>query len=286
MKRWLREPLLHFLLIGAVLWAASSLGGERRAAAGDEIVVSAARIEQLTAVFIKTRQRLPTRAELDRLIEDWVREELAYREGKQMGLDRDDTIVRRRIRQKLEFFVEGLTDQIDPGEEQLAVYLRDHADLFRRDPLLDFRQVYLSPDEHRGTLEADAAELLETLRTTPDVDIYALGDRLMVDRVFRDTPLREVRAVFGDEFANRLVELEVGRWTGPIRSGYGMHLVVLGRKLPGRLPELAEVRDEVLREWQNAARERALRDFYDAMAERYEIRVEWPADEPTGDESP
>ncbi|MCA8978550.1 MAG: peptidyl-prolyl cis-trans isomerase [Planctomycetes bacterium] len=286
MKRWLREPLLHFLLIGAVLWAASSLGGERRAAAGDEIVVSAARIEQLTAVFIKTRQRLPTRAELDRLIEDWVREELAYREGKQMGLDRDDTIVRRRIRQKLEFFVEGLTDQIDPGEEQLAVYLRDHADLFRRDPLLDFRQVYLSPDEHRGTLEADAAELLETLRTTPDVDIYALGDRLMVDRVFRDTPLREVRAVFGDEFANRLVELEVGRWTGPIRAGYGMHLVVLGRKLPGRLPELAEVRDEVLREWQNAARERALRDFYDAMAERYEIRVEWPADEPTGDESP
>lgn len=268
--------MLHFLAIGAVLWAASSLGSDRRAPADNEIVVSAARLEQLTAVFYKTRQRLPTRSELDGIVEDWVREELAYREGTGMGLDRDDTIVRRRIRQKLEFFVEGLTDQLDPGDEELAAYLADHADDFRRDPLLDFRQIYLSPDEHRDTLDADAAALLETLRSTPDVDIYALGDRLLVDREFRDTPLREARAVFGLEFAERLAALETGAWTGPIRSGYGAHVVIVDRKVAGRLPELDEVRPEVLREWHNAARERALRDFYDAMAERYEIRIEWP----------
>lgn len=281
MKRWLREPLLHFLAIGAVLWAASSLRDDRNAPTDNEIVVSAARIEQLTAVFYKTRQRLPTRSELDGIVDDWIREELAYREGTAMGLDRDDTLVRRRIRQKLEFFVEGLTDQIDPGDEELAAFLAEHADRFRRDPQLDFRQVYLSPDERRGTLEADANALLELLHSTPDVDIYSIGDRLMIDREFRDTPVREARAVFGLEFAEQIIELETGSWSGPIRSGYGEHLVIVDRKLAGRLPELSEIREEVLREWHNSARERALRDFYAAMAERYEIRVEEPvAEEP------
>lgn len=285
MKRWLREPLLHFLLIGAVLWAASSLGSDRQAPADDEIVVSAARVEQLTAVFLKTRQRLPTHAELDGLVEDWVREELAYRESQNMGLDHDDTIVRRRLRQKLEFFVEGLTDQATPSDEELAAFRVEQADRFRRDPVLDFRQVYLSPDVHADTLEADAEALLEMLRSKPDVDIYALGDRLMVDREFLATPLREARAVFGTEFAERLAQLEIGEWHGPIRSGYGHHVVIVDRKIPGRLPELDEIRDEVLREWHNAARERALRDFYDALAERYEIRVERPASETPRDES-
>ena len=134
MKRWLREPLLHFLAIGAVLWAASSLLEEPAGPSDDELVVSEGRIEQLVAVFLKTRQRLPTRSELDALIEDWIREELAYREGTAMGLDRDDTIVRRRVRQKLEFFVEGLTDQIDPEDEDLQEYLAEHADAFRSEP--------------------------------------------------------------------------------------------------------------------------------------------------------
>jgi PPIC-type PPIASE domain len=239
-------------------------------------VVSAARVEQLTTVFYKTRGRLPTRSELDLLLDDWVREELAYREGRNMGLDRDDTMVRRRIRQKLEFFVEGLTDQAEPTEQDLADYLAQHAGDFREEPALDFRQVYLNP-ERGEQLDADAAELLERLRAGEVDDLHALGDRLMIDSEFRDTPLREVRALFGIAFAQALSEQQLGRWLGPIPSGYGAHLVIVDHKVDGRMPELAEIRDEVRREWHNAARERALADFYEAMAQRYEVEIEWPA---------
>ena len=118
------------------------------------------------------------------------------------------------------------------------------------------------------------------------LDLYAVGDRLLLDREFRDVPLREVRALFGLEFAQALPGLEVGRWTGPLRSGYGAHLVVVDELTPGHLPDLAEIRAQVLREWQNSAKERALADFYATMRLRYEVRVEWPEVEATDDEAP
>ena len=136
MKRALKEPLLHFLLLGAALFAAFSVLSARGEMPGDAIVVSPGKVEHLAALFSRTWQRPPTREELDGLINDFVREEAAYREGMAAGLDRDDTIIRRRIRQKLEFVAEDLARQIEPSDEDLAAYLAAHPDDFRVDPRL------------------------------------------------------------------------------------------------------------------------------------------------------
>lgn len=285
-RSWAREPLLHFLAIGAVLWAASSLTGDDGAPRDDQVVVPAARVEQLAVLFEKTRMRPPTRAELEGLIDDWVREEIAYREAQSMRLDHGDAIVRRRLRQKFEFFIEDLTEQVDPTDDDLRAYLAEHADRFRRPSRYDFDQVYLSADR-REDPEGDARALLRDLRAGEAGPLETLGDGLMISAEQRDAPAFEVDARFGPRFSSSLDELTVGTWHGPLTSGYGLHLVLLHRRVEGALPSVDEVRDELSREWRNARRERALRDAYDALRERYEVTVEWPtagdvADDATG----
>ncbi len=179
MRRLLREPLLHFLLLGAAIFAVYSwlAGGEGRAP--DEIVVSAGRIEHLAALFARTWQRPPTREELEALVDEFVLEEAVYREGAAIGLDRDDTIIRRRIRQKLDFVAGDLAWRIEPSEDELIAYLSAHPDDFRLEPRLTFRHVYLNPEERGAAIEADARTLLLTLNGDGTLDASAMGDRTL-----------------------------------------------------------------------------------------------------------
>ena len=137
-SRWIREPLFHFLVLGAALFAVFSVTSDRDQPGEGEIVVSAGKIEHLTALFARTWQRPPTRQELEGLINDYVREEAAYRRGMAMGLDQDDTIIRRRIRQKLDFIADDLASLAEPTEEELAAYLAEHPEDFRVDPSITF----------------------------------------------------------------------------------------------------------------------------------------------------
>ena len=131
--RLLREPLLHFLILGAALFAIHGyVSSDTETPAGDAIVVSGGKIEHLAALFTRTWQRPPSRTELEGLVNDFIREEAAYREGTEIGLDRNDTIIRRRIRQKLEFLTKDIADQQEPSDEELQTYLDEHADKFRR----------------------------------------------------------------------------------------------------------------------------------------------------------
>jgi len=196
------------------------------------------------------------------------------------GLGLDDTIIRRRIRQKLEFVAEDLARRIEPTDDDLAAYLSAHEDDFRIDPRLTFRQVYLDPERRGDALAADARELLVLLNADASVDAGALGDRTLLDHGNADYPLRMVAGLFGPEFAASIVDLDPGTWHGPIASGYGMHHVIVDERVAGRVPGLDEVRDEVLREWDNVRRVEAIDDFYDDLLDRYEIVIEWPAPAP------
>ncbi|MCA9285305.1 MAG: peptidyl-prolyl cis-trans isomerase [Phycisphaerales bacterium] len=276
MKQLLREPLLHFILLGAVLFAVVSVVRRPDQPQADRIVVSAGKIEHLAALFARTWQRPPTRKELDGLIEDYVREEAAYRAGTAAGLDRDDTVIRRRIRQKLEFVAEDLAAQASPSDEELAAYLAAHPEAFRVDPRLSFRQVYLDPARHRDSLEQDALQVLAALKEDPSLDASALGDRIMLEHAYRDLSANQIDSLFGGTFADRLLELQPGSWQGPIASGYGLHLVFVDDRTEGRVADLSEVRDQVRREWENARRLEALDAFYQGLIDRYEVVVEWP----------
>jgi len=265
-----REPLLHFLLIGAALFVYYGLAGNRVEVAPKRIHVDRGQQQQLADGLQRTWSRPPTRQEFEAIVDSHVRDEVFYREALAMGLDRDDPMVRRRLRMKLEFILEDLTQQ-EIGDGELEAYLQQNADAFRRPPLVSFRQVYLDPERHPD-LPADAARLLTELNGGADAD--DLGDPTLLPRNFQQAPQSLVERSFGGDFAAAVVALPAGAWQGPVYSPFGAHLVRVDERVDARLPQLAEIRGDVLREYR-AQQVRQQKDLaYQKLREGYEISIE------------
>jgi hypothetical protein len=277
-KTLLREPLLHFLLLGALLFAASGLLNRQAGARPQEVVVTPGQIEHLLTTFSRTWQRPPTEREARGLIDQYVREEIFSREAVKLGLDRDDTVIRRRLQQKMEFISEDLVDMDEPTDAALARYLAEHPDDFRKEDRITFRQVFLSGDKRGQRLERDGASLLSQLRTSGrEADLSAMGDATLLPSSMTDQALRNVEHTFGAQFAAALPAVELAEWSGPIRSAFGLHLVLVERREAGGVPDLAEARDAVQRAWENERRKEGSRRFYERLLEQYQITIEWPA---------
>ena len=277
MKRLLHEPLLHFVLLGAAIFAAYSLVSQQRKDEPGHIVISAGQVAAIELGFTRTWHRPPTGDELDGLIRDRVREEVYYREAMALGLDKDDTIIRRRLRQKLEFLTDDVVAQAQPTDAELNAYLAAHPESFRVQPEFTFSQVYLSPDKHGEHLTRDTAVLLAQLNQAGGkADVSALGDSFLLDHTFAAVPAGEVAKQFGEPFAAKLGEVSPGQWQGPVESGYGLHLVFVSARTEGRVPPLDEVRDAVGREWANARRLAANDTLYQEMLKRYAVIIEAP----------
>lgn len=272
LRRVLREPLFHFLLIGALLFVIFGLRQNPTTQPSNRIVIDAGQVEQLVAQFQRTWMRPPTRQEVDGLVESLVRDEVYYREARALGLDKDDPVMRRRMRQKLEFIFEDLT-AATPTEEQLAAYLADNADYFRIEPRVSFQQLYLNPDQRADPL-ADARELLAGLEA--GADPADSGDRSLLPPAMNLGSTTEIARTFGRDFADELSRMPPGGWAGPVYSGLGVHVVRVTDREEGRLPELDEVRPVVEREWL-AARRQELKDLsYERLRQGYEVIVEFP----------
>ena len=277
MNKILREPLLHFLLLGAAIFATYSLVSQR---IGDEpanIVISAGQVAAIELGFTRTWHRPPTREELEGLLRDRVREEIYYREAIALGLDKDDTIIRRRLRQKLEFLTDDVVTQTQPTDAELQAYLTAHPDSFRGQTEFTFSHVYLNPEKRSAHLGRDTAALLAQLtRAGGEADVSALGDSFLLDRVFAAVPATEIAKQFGEPFATKLGEVSPGKWQGPVESGYGVHLVFVSERTEGRVPPLHDVREAVAREWDNARRLAANDAVYQQMLKRYAVTIEAP----------
>ena len=277
-QRLLREPLVHFLVLGAGLFLTYSLVNEGVDEAPDRIVVDEVRALRLAEQFQRTWMRPPTRQELEALVEDFVKEEILYREALALGLDQDDLIIRRRMRQKMEFLNADLAEQRVPTDAELQAYLDAHPDRFRRPPQLSFQQIYFNPERHGDDLEGQAGELLARLNGNPAEagDPRMLGDpTLLPPRLDAATP-REIAGTFGSGFAADMETAPVGRWSGPLQSSYGLHLVRVTKHEPESLPALAEVRASVEREWSAENRRQANESFYQALRQRYTVEVRLP----------
>lgn len=275
MKRWLAEPLLHFLLLGAALFAGYRLVHREPARDPQAIVVSAGEIENLHTGFLHTWQRPPTAAESKALIDGFLREEVLSREAVKLGLDRNDAIIRRRLQQKMEFVAEDMSAATEPTEAELASYLAEHAESFRDDARFTFRQVFLSPEKRGDQTDADALRLLAELKAGAAAD--ALGDATLLPPAVADEPLRRIESSIGKDFSAALATLPVGTWSGPLRSSLGVHLVLVEKRSEGRVPPLAEVRAAVQREWENARHTVARGKFFDTLLSQYRVTVEWPS---------
>jgi len=274
MRRWLKEPLLHFLLLGLAIFGAYRLLGPDEPPPSS-IVVTEGIINGQIESFSRTWLRPPTPREVNELIREYVREEIYYREGMALALDRDDTVIRRRLKQKLEFVAEAAGIAAEPTDEDLRAYLEQRRDAYQTDARLSFVHVFLSAERRGDAVAQDAASLLAGLQSSQEaLDPAALGDPTLLERQFEDVPLRDVAAQFGDEFADRVVELPVGQWQGPIESAYGMHLVLVGARTDGRAPELDEVRDALRRDWLNERRIAANEAYYQSLLQRYTVTID------------
>jgi len=276
-----KEPLLHFLLIGAVLFLvygwrgnSASVPGRQAGTPTAQIVVTRDALDQMNSLFAKTWQRQPTEEEVKRLIEDFVRNEIYYREAIAIGLDRDDEVLKRRVRQRMEFIYEDITSWAEPTDEDLKAFMKKHPEKYLADPQIAFRQVYISAYKRGKSAESDARQVLAQLTAGADPD--SVGDSTMLQAEVGLSSLWDIRKQFGDEFGKTLLDLKPGAWAGPIRSGFGLHLVFVKERLGGRLPDLKEVRETVKRDW-TAERQKELKDAaYAKIRERYSVTVERP----------
>jgi hypothetical protein len=267
-----REPLLHFLIIGAAIFLYYGLTREQAYESPASIDVDRVQIAQLASNFKRTWLRPPTENELNALTENHVREEVFYRSALTMGLDQNDPIVRRRMLTKLEFLLEDLS-VVDTSDEDLQEYMQQNSELFRTEPRLSFQQVYLNADKRQDPA-SDAEALLEDLRagTPPE----SLGDHSMLASKYEMARQSEIAYSFGERFAEEIAALEPDGWVGPFYSPYGVHLLKVSAREDARLPALEEVRAIVEREYQaqRAKEQKAL--AYQRLRETFEINIEAP----------
>lgn len=268
-KLW-REPLVHFLLIGAALFLFYDLTREQGSEAPNRIVVSSGQVEQLAANFKRTWMRPATEAELAALVENHVREEVFYREALAMGLDQNDPLVRRRMRMKLEFILEDLSSQ-EVTDEVLTTFLQQHPNKFRSEAQVSFQQVYLNPDK-REDLATDAKKLLASLNGGAESE--SVGDPTLVPYEFSLATQSEIARSFGERFAQDVVKLIPGDWTGPVYSAYGGHLLKVSERVEARQPELAEIRAVVEREYLVQRRKEQKNLAYQTLREGYQVTIE------------
>lgn len=276
MNKIIKEPLLHFLLLGGLLYIASMLWGSNNQA--QEIIVSEGKIKHLSTLYEKTWQRKPSQQELEAVVQAYVLEQAAYYEGVSLGLDKNDIVITRRIRQKIDFIAEESISSPQVTDEILANYLKNYADKFRIEPKLTLRQIYLDPKKYGNKLEQKVATLLSQLQNNPEQDITAIGERYLFSPLYQQQTISQLNREFGQGFVQKTSQLSTGKWHAPVYSSYGTHLIYIEENASGELPELAQIRSSVLREWENSLRQQAIKQYYDELLTRYPVSIQWPTE--------
>ena len=267
-RRVLREPLLHFLLLGLALFAyygrvVPDDDGKRR------IVVTQAEVDLLATQFQGTWNRPPSPVELNGLVDSYVRDEILYREGVALGLERDDAVIKRRVRQKLDVLFEESVAQSPATEADLQAYLDANPAAFRKPAVVSFDQIFFGSD-------AVAPQRLEQARAAlaRGADPGTLGQATLLPSHQDAMPLDLIARDFGEKFAAQLAKTAVGEWSGPVTSGFGTHLVRVSAIEPAQLPTLTDVRDVVAREWENERRKQAHADALARLREQYQVEIQ------------
>ena len=275
LKTLLTEPLVHFTLIGALLFGWFSYLNATPDESAQKILVTSYKVNQLATVLSRKWGREPTREELKGLVDEYIIEEVYYREALAMGMDKDDTVIRRRLRQKMSFLLEDSMSNVEPTDQALNAFLEANLDKFRWPSQYSFKQIYLDPNQDGR--EARIREIQQRLDggLEPGGDPIGLPDRM--ENVTTD----EIDHKFGGRFSQHFNEVPLNQWVGPMASGFGLHWVYIDQHQPARPAELSEVRDRVLEEYRYDSRVNLQQQVTDRLLEQYVVEIQWP-DEPDG----
>jgi parvulin-like peptidyl-prolyl isomerase len=283
MKRLLQEPLLHFLLIGAALFAAFRFvrPSPEATPSSKEIQLSLDDLAQLALLFQSQWKREPTAPELERLMETKVQTEILYREALAMGLDKDDEIVKRRMAQKMQFLAEDAAPR-EPTTAELKSWYAKNSGKFAMPTRVSFRHLYFSPDRRATHAHDDAVKALAQLAgQTEGVKLpEEFADAFPFQEYYRDRGTDFLGKEFGPQFALAVEKLPIGSWQGPIESGYGWHLVFVDNAIPGHVPEFEEVEPELKTAWLSEQKALAWQKTYQAIRAKYTLLLPKPPEEP------
>jgi len=275
--KFLREPLLQFFIIGLCIYGAYGLyGSSKNEFDNSTIVVNENRIESLIAAWQSRWNRPPTDQELTGLINQFVREDIFYREAIAMGLDKNDPVTRRRLAQKVEFLTRDIAGLKEPREGELEQYFVDNIDRYLTPDKVTFKHVFIDPDKRGDATLDDVALLLATLQAvdSPNSDVSLLGDRFMLQNYYSQQSELDIRKSFGSGFAKAVMQLETKQWHGPVMSGYGAHLVYIDIVDKSPAPKFEQKQEAVFKNWQTTQQEQFNEAYYESLSRRYEIVIE------------
>jgi len=275
--KFFREPLVHFLAIGAALFVIYAFWGQQDAdEQGKSITITTGEIKWLADAWQKRWNRPPTAEEREGLIKQYLRETILYREAVAMGLDRDDTVIRRRMAQKLEFLTQDLISPEPPTQEELQAYFEAHMDRYQLPDLITMTHVFLDPDKRGDQTLKDAetikAELIALKQ--PPQDGRSFGDPFMLQSYYPERSEAELAKLFGSGFAKPVFELAPEEWHGPVLSGYGTHLVYVHDRQESEPPTFTEVEEQVRQDWESDKREELNDQFIASLMGRYDVTIE------------
>ena len=266
----LKDPLVHFLALGLLLFVVHAFVADPSSWETDKTIrISEGDVRRLTAAWELQWRRPPSKDELTNLIREHVREEILYREALALGLDQDDSIVRRRLAQKMQFLSEDMAAGEEPSEAALQRFFEQHPDRFKTPATATFTHIYFSPDKRGAHARADAEQALKQLKFGAN----ATGDRFMLQKHYAARSAEQVAGLFGASFAEDLFALPVGSWQGPLKSGYGLHLVRVENRTEASLPLFQEAQVDARAAWVDENRREANDRLYERLREDYRIEI-------------
>ncbi len=275
--QFLKEPLLHFLVIGASFYLINGLYGKAEVSEDDRrIVISAGEVEWLRDSWKKRWSRPPTGEELDGIVRAYLRKLVLSHEAVAMGLDKDDTVIRRRLAQKLEFLSQDLVEFTNPSDEELAAYMNQNLASYEAPAIATMTQIFYDPDKRDDQALAEAERqksILNAREFDPDY-VNGLGDTFFLQKYYPERSQSDIARLFGSGFAESVVDLPVATWSGPILSGYGVHLVYIHDRQAAVTPGLDEVRNKVLQDWKDEKRKELSDSYITNLLARYDVKVE------------
>jgi len=274
-KTFFRKPIVLFIIIGSVLYLLQALVIKDDPSARKQIIVSSDQLKQLESGFSNTWMRQPTQNEREGLIADHIRNEVLYREALAMGLEENDQVIRNRLRQKLELLMDNMASVNVPSQQMLEAYLQENADDFKEDYQVSFIQVFVNPENHSDP-QSVALNWLSRLQEGERPE--NIGDRTLMGYSFPDYSQTDVGRRFGSGFARQMIQVEPGKWSGPLNSGLGLHLIRIDHFEVGTLPELSEIRSSVEREWMARQKSELKAAAYEKLLEGYDVQIEEKGD--------
>lgn len=268
LKKILHEPLVHFFLVGSLLFF--YLSKQDDMPAKEQLVITKGKIKQLKAQYAQTRQQAPSPDEFQALIENQIREDLAFQYGMELGLVENDTIIKRRVQQKIEFMLDDSIATLEPTKKELQDYMNAHRSQYTIAPVYTFKHIYINPQAHE-----DFDLYLKNLKSEKLDLVYAnRGDSTMLESLYENISTAQIARLFGLKFAEALDAVPLSTWLGPVKSGYGVHLVYIEKKKKRHFATLDEVASKVKLDFRVDAQKKALDAFYTELKKKYNVTIE------------